>query len=349
MSSEAEYHEEQASDSGFPRRERGIRTRVEQAVLSFQQQNCILVLQSALKNITSDTKCMFLMILGTFPLLAFMVIYECNVQNLVDVVSELVVQPSQTYYYDVDLDKFIFHDENDRSRRGVRSILQLVPFYMIFTPLVELLSITMITKLAAKTYAGETEMTVCDVFCQKNRLKGTLVTSLLAQLLSTSNIVGLFWTLANYYVLTSSGFYYDTYLPRDMYMNSLLVGFHAVFFLAFLYKFLDWSAIWNMAIVVSVLEDEFGFEALEVSGYCRKHGKQTGFQLMCVFFVYSVVIRLPLLFGGVIVTVIVVVLFCLGNLVKWVALVLYYYKCKSLIFVKKVDEEVGKIVKNGEV
>ncbi|KAK9707362.1 hypothetical protein RND81_07G192400 [Saponaria officinalis] len=320
----------QSHDSGFPRQKPGIRNRV-------QHQKCIKILKSALKNITSDTKCMFLMILGTFPLLAFMVIYELNIRKFVDVISELLVQPSQTYYYNVDLDKFIFYDENEHSRKDVRSLLQIVPFYMIYTPLVELFSMTVVTKIAAQTYAAENDM----VLCQKNKLKGILVTSLWVQLLSTSNIVGLFWTLANYYVLSS----------RDIYMNALLVGFHAVFFLAFLYKFLDWSAMWYMGIVVSVLEDEVGIEALEVSGYCRKHSRETrlGFQLMCVFFVYSVVVRLPLLFGGVLVNVIVVVLFCLGNLVKWVALVLYYYECKAQIFLKKVDEEVGKIVEIGEV
>lgn len=42
------------------------------------------------------------------------------------------------------------------------------------------------------------------------------------------------------------------------------------FFVAVLFKYLDWSALWNMGMVISVMDEETGNEALEMSSYYAK-------------------------------------------------------------------------------
>lgn len=54
-------------------------------------------------------------------------------------------------------------------------------------------------------------------------------------------------------------------------MNALLAMFYALFFfVAVLFKYLDWSALWNMGMVISVMDEETGNEALEMSSYYAK-------------------------------------------------------------------------------
>uniref|UniRef100_A0A803L0G8 Uncharacterized protein n=1 Tax=Chenopodium quinoa TaxID=63459 RepID=A0A803L0G8_CHEQI len=128
----------------------------------------------------------------------------------------------------------------------------------------------------------------------------------------------------------------------------------SVMFLALLYKYLDWSAFWNMGMVISCTEEQTGVAALGLSDYYGRHSKKTGFQLMLGFFIFGNVLRLPCLyaglcngsFAGVMITSIVIMSVSIGNLVKWIAFLLYFQYCKQQTMEKKVDDhKQGKTVK----
>lgn len=265
------------------RQETGIRIKLEHFLQNLKVQKSIEILKSAVTILcTSNTKLLFLMVLATLPFFLFMVIYEFNVHKLLsDAVSDLLGRTSSIYYYSYDFD---YTTKTNWFRN-------LVPFHLVLSPLMEFFGLTIIINIASQVYAGEQESSSEQVFNLNKMVKGPFITCVLVQLLSTSTLVGLFWTLANHHIVTT-GIYYH-YMPRDSYIYMLSMGSHALLFVALLYKYLDWSAMWNMGIVISVLEEESGIEALEVSAFFGKHSRATGFQLMLVAFVYSEGVRLP--------------------------------------------------------
>ncbi|XP_021742268.1 uncharacterized protein LOC110708446 [Chenopodium quinoa] len=328
------------------------------------------ILNSAVKNFTSNTKFLSFVILSILPFFAFIVFYEIQISEATDAILRFLVPTSMSYDIGFDSDEnislFSTTDKNDSKRETFRIVFELVPLYLILLPLLELFSLTIVINISAKVVdAGNMKSTnLKETLYQKNNFKGPFITSLWVQLFSASNLFGLIWAVANHSMITARFDYsfwnyrYESVLPNNVYVNILSILFHTLISLALLYKYLDWSALWNMAIVISVLEGETGLDALEISAYYRKHCKRTGFQLMLIFFVYIVALRLPILLARmcsfvtvrVAVTAIVVVLVCLGSLVKWVTMVLYFYDCKAQAMLKKFDDEdVGQAVKDGDV
>ncbi|KAF9624612.1 hypothetical protein IFM89_012034, partial [Coptis chinensis] len=111
-------------------------------------------------------------------------------------------------------------------------------------------------------------------------------------------------------------------------------------------KWMDWSVVWNMSILFSVLDDKHGVEAFEASGYFSRGNKKRGFQLMLIFFVWRIVLRLSCVYVGGhekwIGLVATSFLSCVGNVMKWVVCVVYFYDCKKRVLEKKVDVEEGR-------
>ncbi|XP_021727456.1 uncharacterized protein LOC110694599 [Chenopodium quinoa] len=310
--------------------------------LNVKQLKSFEILKSAVKNFTSNTKFMSFMILSILPFFSFIVFFEIQISEATDAILRFLVPFSMSYDIGFDSDEnislFSTTDENESKRETFRIVFELVPFYLIFLPLLELFSLTIVINISAKVVdAGNTESAnLKETFYQKNNFKGPFITSLWVQLFSASNLFGLIWAVANHSIITTgfdysfSDYRYDSVIQNNIYVNILSILFHTLIALALLYKYLDWSALWNMAIVISVLEGETGLDALEISAYYRKHCKRTGFQ--------------------VVVTAIVVVLVCLGSLVKWVTMVLYFYGCKAQAMSKKFDdEEVGQAMKDGDI
>ncbi|XP_041015062.1 uncharacterized protein LOC121257873 isoform X3 [Juglans microcarpa x Juglans regia] len=119
---------------------------------------------------------------------------------------------------------------------------------------------------------------------------------------------------------------------------------------ALLLKYLEWSAVWNVSIVISVLEGTFGVRAMALSARFNRGNERRGLLLMAVFFVWGLDLRLPCLYfrcyeGEIMGIVAQVGLFCLGNVLKWVACMLYFYDCKKQTLEKKVDVEAGREIK----
>lgn len=95
--------------------------------------------------------------------------------------------------------------------------------------------------------------------------------------------------------------------------------------------------------MVSVLDEVRGTDALIVSFDFYKGNRRIGRDLMLVFLVWGFALRIPRLFfdDGVVGLIGRTSLLWLGNWLKWVVLVVYYYYCKSKLPSMRVDEEVG--------
>ncbi|XP_044479065.1 uncharacterized protein LOC123206038 [Mangifera indica] len=113
-----------------------------------------------------------------------------------------------------------------------------------------------------------------------------------------------------------------------------------------------WTAIWNMGLVISILEEnKHGDVALGVSAYLSRGSRKRGLVLQFMFSGWSFGLRiLCILFGwrnGGSKNVIEVIaaqvcVNCLWNVMKWVAFVIYFYDCKKRFLEKKFDGAEGK-------
>lgn len=178
------------------------------------------------------------------------------------------------------------------------------------------------------------------------KLRGSMETSLCSVLLASLTMLGL--------VALSTDFFYMTKDISFMSMTdiffiskvSIFTLFFGSLFVVLLGKYIEWSAVWNMGIVMSILDKNQGYIAIGVASYLSRGSRKLGFSLMMVFFVLKVVFGLPCLYAlwnegscGALGNVVFVSLNCVGNVVMWVVLMVYFYDCKREFLEKKVDLE----------
>jgi hypothetical protein len=132
--------------------------------------------------------------------------------------------------------------------------------------------------------------------------------------------------------------YHDVW-RYSMFADWILV-FYGPIFVALLTKYLEWSAVWNMSIVISVLEGTYGIEALLHSAYFSRGSERRGLLLMLVFFVWGQGLRLASLYfgcyeGGMGIVAQVGLLW-LGNVLKWVVCMLISTIARSGLWRRKL-------------
>ncbi|KAF7130800.1 hypothetical protein RHSIM_Rhsim10G0023900 [Rhododendron simsii] len=201
--------------------------------------------------------------------------------------------------------------------------LLMVLFCVGILNLLDFIAVTAIVDSSSLIYEGKNTMNLKHMLqrlTQETRFKGPLITSVTVLLLASLIVSGLF-SLATYvYLVSLSGFF---------------MALFVVLFLVLLAKFIEWSAIWNMGIVISVLEEKQGDVALLISSYLSRGNRKHGFLLVLVFFVWTVVLRLSCLYlrwlvggSGMVVLAAYASLVCYANVMKWVVFVVYFYDCK---------------------
>ncbi|KAL9447220.1 hypothetical protein AB3S75_014818 [Citrus x aurantiifolia] len=198
--------------------------------------------------------------------------------------------------------------------------------------LFDLLNTIITVSTASAIYAQEKETLTKPFIENKVALfKGPLITSIYALLLNSLALVGLFTLSINIYVMWSAFTFFT--------LTYMLV------FVALFTKYIEWSAVWNTGIVISILEqNKHGDVALGVSAYISRGSRKRGFLIMLVFFAWSFGLRLSSLCVGwqkvnVVIEVILAqaCLDCLGSVMKWVAFMIYFYDCKKRFIEKKFD------------
>ncbi|PSS28638.1 Neuromedin-K receptor like [Actinidia chinensis var. chinensis] len=273
-------------------------------------------------------------LLTSLPLFCTMVLYELILQTTL-VQASKILEPPHGYFYDSWPIPFYVGDL--LSKDFCFELIQVSIVYLVPLHLLELFSAILTVDLASKMYTGETPMNLGEMVqrsLKEARFKGPLITSMLVHYLSTSITSGLIWLVIQYY-----------FISRNIYHGYFFVIFFAAAFIGLLTKYLEWSALWNMSIVHSVLEEVCGIEAYSISDYFSRESNGNGLLLMLVFFLWGFVLRsLCLYFGcykrvaGIIVP---VCLLWMGNLIKWVTCLIYFYDCKERSL-EIVEEKVKK-------
>lgn len=170
-----------------------------------------------------------------------------------------------------------------------------------------------------------------------------------AKRLNCSSLVSLYSTYLAVYVLRAA--------PAIWF----LIGFESVIIymlamIVILQKYLEFFASWSTSVVVSLLEDVYGIDAVRLSFFFMNGSTRCGTYLMAVFFVLGTGLRIPLLLcfdgprNGVIMLsktgldenaklrgIARAGLLCWSNVIMWVVFVIYYHQCKKWVLEKKND------------
>ncbi|TKY60261.1 hypothetical protein E2542_SST17357 [Spatholobus suberectus] len=286
--------------------------------------------------------------LTSLPFFFVMVYFEILFQETMVEVPEIIsllpfYEPNYAYViqlYGVD-DTSI--PVKNFTRDYLPVLIQLGFMYLVPLHVLELWSAVVTMDSASKLRSEENNMSLKDMFkisIDISIMKGTFITSLYMLFWSTCILIALPWTISNcYFFFRDFGYY---------------IFFAVICFLALsklLMWYLEWSAIWNMSFVISVLEGIYGIGALRVSYFFSRGNQMRGLLLMLVFFVLGLCLRLSCVSlgcykGGYGIFVQIGFLIVVNTL-KWVSCTIYFYDCKERKMEKKVDmESSGKDLEN---
>ncbi|MFQ6647763.1 hypothetical protein Gotur_020876 [Gossypium turneri] len=290
------------------------------------------IIQQSLKIPLNNPNFLLLTFLTSFPLFCFLVFYEIILQHTL-IESAQIFQKTFDDYERLTKIGYLLEKVSPMD-------LFVCVLFMGTLHFVDLFNTIAIVDIASMIYAGEKPISLKHMICRsinETRFKGPLITSICSLSLAALVLLGLISFATSIYILAS-----------------LAVFFMVIFmvpFIALLVKYLEWSAIWNMGIVVSILEDnKQGDVALLLSSYLSRCNRGGGFFLMLGFFVWRFGLRFAFLYrtwyngdSSIGETTLHISLVCLGNLVKWVALMLYFYDFKKQTSSRISDVEDAKI------
>ncbi|CAJ1940085.1 unnamed protein product [Sphenostylis stenocarpa] len=252
--------------------------------------------------------------LTSLPLFCIMVYFEIYLQEiLVETSNIFSLRYRLSTPYGHSLHLIEIFNKDYFLKLILLGFIYIVPLYVL-----EFVSAVVTVDLASKLHSREKKMTLKEMFETPfglSKLRGSFVTSIYVLFLTTTHQLGLFMAFAKV-----------------------------------LRMYLEGSAVWNMSLVISVLEGIYGIDALTVSAYFSRGCHRRGLFLMLIFFAWGHLVRLLCYhIGGYEqgnATFVQVGLFCMVNPLKWVVCIIYFHDCKERKFEKITDEESGKDVKN---
>ncbi|XVF58101.1 hypothetical protein PTKIN_Ptkin07bG0035600 [Pterospermum kingtungense] len=259
----------------------------------------------------------------SLPLFCFLVLYEIILQHiLIETGKNLLKTADPFRIFGYDYSRLM--DIGNLLEEVSPKVLLLGFLYMGILHCLDLFNTIATVDVASIIYSGENSISLKDMFVRpvkETRLKGPLITSICSLSLALLISLGLL-SFATYIYFTSP--------------NVLFMLLFVVLFIVLLGKYMEWSAIWNMGIVISVLEEKQGDVALLVSSYLSRCNRACGFFLMLGFFASRFALRISCLYEGwnnggssLVVTAVHISLVCLLNVLKWVSILVYFYDCKK--------------------
>ncbi|KAL3751715.1 hypothetical protein ACJRO7_012532 [Eucalyptus globulus] len=134
--------------------------------------------------------------------------------------------------------------------------------------------------------------------------------------------------------------------------NSLYLSICGIILIVTMAKWLEYRAVWDVAIVLSISEDKNVFEALSMASTITKGKRTRGCVLMLLDFAWcfglaalGFYVRGRFLANSTSVAVAETWLVCAGKVMKWVVCVVYCHDCKRRSSRDKVDLEGGEHAK----
>uniref|UniRef100_A0A2P2PQ07 Transmembrane protein n=1 Tax=Rhizophora mucronata TaxID=61149 RepID=A0A2P2PQ07_RHIMU len=312
------------------------------SIMEKQKLGVLDILEEALVISTNSISFLIFILFMSLPLFLFSISYEIFFQRVLAEAIRILTPPAGYSNFWWPAPGFIFSQVD---KGFLYKLLHLFLLYLIPFHLLELFTAVITVDLASKSYAGDKPMTLKDMVPRSihyNKLRAPFITSVYVLALSICTLPGFLWLVMNYY----ASFFNEVYAVP-------LTIFYGVASVLLLGKYMEWSAVWNVGIVLSIVEENvYGVQAIVLSEFLSRDRKQQGGRLMLVFFAWELFGRLPCFLascneiGNAII--VQVSLFCLGNVIKWVTCLVYFYDCKRQKMEKKFDEEDGREIKAGD-
>ncbi|XWS32786.1 hypothetical protein CRYUN_Cryun22dG0019500 [Craigia yunnanensis] len=249
--------------------------------------------------------------LTSLPLFCFLVLYEIILQHILIETGKILQETADPFRIFGD-DYLRLRDIGELLEEVSPKVLLLGFLYLGVLHCLDLFNTIATVDVASIIYTGEKSITLKEMFFRpfkETRFKRTLITSICSLSLAFLILLGLL-SFATYIYITSA--------------DVLFMMLFVVLFIALLGKYMEWGAIWNMGIVISVLEEKQGDVALLVSSYLSRCNRACGFFLMLGFFSWRFALRFSCLYEGwnnggsnLVVTAVHISLVCLSNVLKW--------------------------------
>ncbi|XP_022751894.1 uncharacterized protein LOC111300530 isoform X1 [Durio zibethinus] len=275
--------------------------------------------------------------LTSLPLFCFLVLCEIILQHILIETGKILQETPDPFRKILGDDYSRVLDIGHLLEEVSPEVLLLGFLYLGILHCLDLFNTIATVDVASIIYAGEKSITLKDMFfipVKESRFKGPLITSICSLSLAFLILIGLL-SFATYIYITSA--------------DVLFMLLFVVIFIALLGKYMEWSAIWNMGIVISVLEEKQGDVALLISSYLSRCNRPCGFFLMLVFFIWRFALRFSCLYVGwnnggssLVITVVHISLVSLLNLLKWMSILVYFYDCKKQSAYQHTDVEEAK-------
>ncbi|XP_062110272.1 uncharacterized protein LOC133822078 [Humulus lupulus] len=317
------------------------------------------ILKETLTIFYKNINFVFFTILTSLPLFCFLIYYETFLQKfLLKSTESLPLRNTSSYirpYSSLGDSWFLPVDiVRNLNKYHFNELIQMGFLYLVPLHLLELCSLLVTVDLSSKIYREDKALTFMDMLhlrIDKARLRGTVITFLYVVFVSTCTLLGFIWLL-----LTSSAVFRIFTHENVIVLNNLVwvssLGFylfdHLLYgsnLLLLVIIYLPWCAIWNLGLVISILEGMSGIKALGSAAYLSLRNTQNGVSLVLIFTIWELGLRALCLYFGCYETWIGIVglisLLCLGNALKWVSFVVYFQDCIRRISRKKTSQEQG--------
>ncbi|KAI5419669.1 hypothetical protein KIW84_043727 [Lathyrus oleraceus] len=177
--------------------------------------------------------------LTSLPLFCITVYFEIQLQELVE--TFFINIPEEVHYG-------YFNSMLDRMNKDYNysKLIQLGLIYIFPLQILEFGTAIVTIDLASKLNSQEKKMTLKEMFekpLDSTKLRGSFLTFIYVVFLITTHQLGLLWIVINYHICLK-----DFNFVVFPVICSLL-------FAKVLMMYLEWSSMWSMSIVISILED----------------------------------------------------------------------------------------------
>lgn len=292
-----------------------------------------VILKKAVRISSSNINFIRFIFLTSLPLFGIMVFFELILGRTLVKALKITEPPYSYFYHGWPLPFFL---QGRLSKDFCVDLIQVGFLYFFPLRLLELFNGILTVDSASKLYTGEKPMAL-GLMVQnyiEARFRSPFITLICVFYTSNCVILGSIWIATLYFFIVrniSHGYFFVSAL-------------FAAACLVLLTKYLEWSAIWTMSIAISVLEKGIcGRGAFALSDRFSRDSKGDGLLLMLVFFLWELGLRSLCLYfgcykrvGGVIVS---AALICVGNVIKWVACMIYFCDRRDG-FLVNVEEKV---------
>ncbi|KAM6562188.1 hypothetical protein CsatB_022186 [Cannabis sativa] len=317
------------------------------------------ILKETLTIFHKNINFIFFTILTSLPLFCFLIYYETFLQKFLSQSAENLPLPKKTGPFIPSLGNpwllpiDMFRNIN---KYHFNELFQMCFLYLVPLHLLEFINLIFTVDLSSKIYREEKALTFFDMFhlrIEKVRLRATFVTFLYVVFLSTCTLLGFIWLLVTYsavfrlfFTPERSGIVLNNFervssLGFNLF-HHLIYGSNLLFLVII---YLPWCAIWNLGLVISILEGICGIKALGSAAYLSLRNTQNGVGLVLIFTIWELGLRALCLYFGCYKTwfgiIGLISLLCLGNAVKWASFVVYFQDCIWRVSKKKTGEEQG--------